>query len=224
MKYEPWKTRAALAAACLLAAAPAVQASLIGDSVDASLQTRPGTWGVVTQSFAPSATVGAGLEFSGQWSFVVMGELQQAWDIGVDIDGTRVTVTAHESTDGSNNIYAYSRYLFQITLSDLDLGQALHTVQLVSGLGSISGPGYALDVVRSSHTDDSLTLQWFNLPFGSANLAPHGGSWVFELNPTPAAAPGSAAANVPEPGSALLATAALGALATASWRRRRRPG
>lgn len=217
-----WK-KAACAAGVAMCLAPVAQASLIGDSVSGSLSSS--VWGDVPQAFNPATVaVGAGVEFSGQWRFAPWEPASsELWDIQVDIGASSVRVSAHENTAATNNIYAYTTLLFQIVLSGLDLGQPISAVQLSSGVSRVGMPGNEWDVVRSAFTADSLTLSFYNLPFGSANTLPNGGDWVFDLNPVPqGSVPGTGTGGqVPEPAALPLALLALGGAALASRRRRR---
>ena len=199
------------AALGVLAACP-VQAGLIGDSVTGNLTASAGGWGVVTQQFASPATVGAGLEFSGQWKYAPGGVTSEVWDITVDIDATSITVSAHENTTGSNNLKAYNGTLFGITLGGLDLGSAITGLSLVSGQSTWSN----YDVFTASTTASGIAINWHNLDFGSGDFPPNGGSWTWAIQ----TADVPPAQGVPEPASAALVLAGL--LATAAARRRRR--
>lgn len=214
----PLRSRRAVlsvAAAGLLTAGSA-QASLIGDSVTGSLWASPQMWGSVTQQFDSPATVGAGVEFTGQWQFAPGGSVSQVWDVTVDLSASSLTVSAHENTAGGNNLYWYNNALFGIVLSGLDLGDGITGLKLVSG----SSTWASYPVFTATTSAQGIAISWNNLDFGSANNSSNGGSWTWEIQyagaPTGPVGENQA---VPEPASAALLLAGLAG--TAVFRRRK---
>lgn len=204
-----------VAAAGLLTAGSA-HASLLGDSVTGSLWANAGGWGTVTQQFASPATVGAGAEFTGQWTYAPGGTVSEVWDITVDLDATSLTVSAYENSAGSNNLYSYTGTLFGIVLAGLDLGEGITGLSLVSGSSTWS----AYSIFTAATSAQGIAIDWHNLNFGSANMPPNGGSWTWEIQYAGATtSPGGGNQAVPEPASAALMLAGLAG--TAVFRRRK---
>ena len=214
----PFPSRRAVlcAAAAGLLTAGSAHASLIGDSVTGSLWANAGGWGSVTQQFASPATVGAGVEFTGQWQFAPGGSVSQVWDITVDLGATSLTVSAHENTAGSNNLYSYSGTQFGIVLGDLALGDGITGLSLVSGASTWS----SWPIFTATTSAQGIAINWHNLDFGSANAEPNGGSWTWDILYAGATTgPGGEDQAVPEPASAALLLAGLAG--TAVFRRRK---
>lgn len=187
-------------------------ASLIGDSVTASLWANSQAVGTqVSSQFAPSAVVGDGTEFTGQWRLDDSGEQSQLWDIAVDIGATSFTVSAHEITSGANNIYYVGNFL-SVRLGDLDLGSPITDVRLVSGVEQFPSGAYAF---TKTFTTDSVSIDLWALPFGSGNTAPHGGSWTFSFLAE------DEQVSVAEPGAGVLFGLGLAAIFGLSRRRNR---
>lgn len=196
-----------------LAASPGAHAGLVGDSITASLSANAMMWGSTPQQFSPSAVVGAGVEFSGSYLFAPGGSPDEQWAITVDVAATSFTISAHEVTGGANNLYYYNGTLFSVHLGDLDFGAPITGVQLVSGPATWS----TWDVLSTAFSANSIDIDFHNLPFGSGNSAPDGGSWTFNILPQGSTVP--TGGTVPEPASFGLAALAL--LGLAGTRRRR---
>ncbi len=203
--------------ASLLAALPAAHAGLVGDAVTGSLATAPNNWGVVTQTFGATATVGAGTEFTGQWTFAPGGVTSEVWDISVDIGADTLTVSVFENSPGSNNLYMYDGTMFSLALGDLDFGTPITGLSLIAGTtGFTAGFNGVFYSDTSTVVDaDSVGISFHNLRFGGGDTGPNGGSWTWRILPSGDNTPTN---GVPEPGSAALAGLALLGLA---WSRRR---
>ena len=178
-----------------LLAAGAANASLIGDSVGAILVDQSG--GVVAPPFVPTAIVGAGVEFTGTWSYA---PLNQIWNVALDIDASTFTISFNEvGINSSSDISGFT--FFGVGLSDLDFGSN------IIGVTVLASDGAAVQSI--GFTPRGVTVQWDSLLFRDASGNPlRGGSSTFSIQ----------TAAVPEPATGALA--ALGLLGMALLRKR----
>ncbi len=176
-------------------AAGTAHASLIGDSVSARLVDFTG--GVVAPQFAPTATVGGGVEFNGVWSFAPLG---QVWNVALDLDASTFTISFNDVGSGATHDISGQTFL-GLQLSDLDTGGKIIGVSVLSSSGAA--------VQSIGFTDHGVTVQWNVFQFRDANGAPlTGGSSTFRI-----------LSAVPEPSTWLLMAAGLAGL---TWRHRLR--
>ena len=176
-------------------AAGTAHASLIGDSVSARLQDFAG--GVVAPQFNPTATVGAGVEFNGTWSFAPLG---QVWNVALDLDASTFTVFFNDVGSSATHDITGQTFL-GLQLSDLDTGGKIIGVSVLSSSGAA--------VQSIGFTDHGITVQWNAFQFRDANGVPlAGGSSTFGI-----------LSAVPEPSTWLLMATGLAGL---TWRRRAR--
>ena len=188
LKHLPWS----LLIASVLAAGSA-NASLIGDSVQGFIVDQGG--GVVAPQFNPTATVGAGVEFSGTWSYAPLG---QVWNVTVDLDASTFTVFFDDVGTGSTHDITGFTFV-GLALSDLDLGSDIIGVSVLSGNAAVQSIGF---------TPHRITVQWNEFMFRDANNNPlSSGSSTFRILTAP----------VPEP--ALFALLASGLLIVAVARK-----
>ena len=183
-----------IAAFVIAACAATAHAGLVGDSVTGVLvSTAAAPNAGVTTQFVSPATVGAGVEFSGVWSYPNFGQI---WNIGVDVGADSVIVTTHNS-GSAGGIGTFSGSFFRIDLGDLDMGSD------ITGVTQSVGP---LDAMRSiTFTAHQVSLEW-------KALGAEDGRYVFDLLTA------QQTSNVPEPSSAALIALGLGGVAI--WRRR----
>ena len=180
-----------------LLAAGAANASLVGDSVGARLQDFVG--GVVAPQFAPTAIVGAGVEFNGTWSYA---PLNQIWNVALDIDASSFTISFNDVGINSSSDISGPTF-FGLQLSDLDFGSDIIGVTVLSSNGAA--------VQSIGFTPRGVTVQWNAFQFRDASGNPlRGGSSTFSIQ----------SAAVPEPATGALA--ALGLLGMALLRKRNR--
>ena len=188
LKHLPWS----LLIASVLAAGSA-NASLIGDSVQGFIVDQGG--GVVAPQFNPTATVGAGVEFSGTWSYAPLG---QVWNVTVDLDASTFTVFFDDVGTGSTHDITGFTFV-GLALSDLDLGSDIIGVSVLGGDAAVQSIGF---------TPHRITVQWNEFMFRDANNNPlSSGSSTFAILTAP----------VPEP--ALFALLASGLLIVAVARK-----
>lgn len=187
------RTARAAVVAGLLAAGSA-QAGLLGDTVGAKLQDIAG--GVVAPQFSPTAVVGAGVEFTGTWTYA---PLNQVWNVALDIGASSFTITFTDV--GINASHDISGFTFMgLVLSDLDPGGIITGVSLLSGQAGVQSVGFS---------DHGITVQWNIFQFRNADGNPiNSGSSTFGFQTAP----------VPEPAPAGLL--ALGLLTLAVVRKR----
>ena len=194
--------RTARAAVCAgLLVAGSAQADLLGDTVGAKLQDIAG--GVVAPQFTPTAAVGAGVEFTGTWSYA---PLNQVWNVALDFGASSFTITFTDV--GANASHDISGFTFMgLVLSDLDPGGVITGVSVLSGQAGVQSVGFS---------DHGITVQWNIFQFRDAQGNPiNSGSSTFGFQTSP----------VPEPAPAGLL--ALGLLTLAMVRKRQartRPG
>ena len=192
-----WARRRGLARAAVVAgllAAGSAQAGLLGDSVGAKLEDIAG--GVVAPQFTPTAIVGAGVEFTGTWSYA---PLNQVWNVALDIGASSFTITFTDV--GVNASHDISGFTFMgLVLSDLDPGGIITGVSVLSGQAGVQSVGFS---------DHGITVQWNIFQFRNADGNPiNSGSSTFGFQTAP----------VPEPAPAGLL--ALGLLTLAVVRKR----
>lgn len=174
-------------------AAGTAHASLIGDSVSARLVDQAG--GVVAPQFAPTAIVGAGVEFNGVWSFAPLG---QVWNVDLDVGASTFTVSFNDVGSGATHDISGMTFL-GMALGDLNPGGKIIGVSVLSSSGAA--------VQSIGFTDHGITVQWNIFEFRDANGDPlAGGSSTFSIQTA-----------VPEPSTWLLMAAGLAGL---TWRRR----
>ena len=179
-----------------LIAAGSANASLIGDSVQGFIQDSVGA-GVVTTQFTPTATVGAGIEFNGTWSYA---PLAQVWNVAVDLDASSFTVFFNNVGTGSTHDITGFTFL-GLALSDLDLGSNIIGVSVLSSNAAVQSIGF---------TNRGITVQWNEFKFRDASNNPlSSGYSSFQILTAP----------VPEPSS--FALLGLGLLTIAVMRKRR---
>jgi hypothetical protein len=132
------------------ATAGSAQATLIGDQVQGLLvNTSPSAGTSILTQFSPTAIVGPGVEFSGQWQWTA---IPIVFNISVDLDASSFTVTTNSTNPatsiGSSDVVA-------IVLSDLDLGGP------ITGVSQTGGP---TDHVKTiSFTANSITVNFSGL-------------------------------------------------------------
>lgn len=157
-------------------AAGSAHASLIGDSVQGFLSAQGG--GAVTTQFNPTtATVGAGVEFSGTWSYA---PLDQVWNITVDLDASTFTVFFNDvGTGPTHDVSGFTSV--GLALSDLDLGTNIVGVSVLGGDAAVQSIGFS---------DHGITVQWNAFVFRDANGDPvSNGSSTFQILTAPVPEP-----------------------------------
>jgi hypothetical protein len=169
-----------LTAATLFGSTALAQASLIGDTVSASLSGGNQFW-VVESQFSSPTVVGAGIEFSGRVSLdAALGpQVAQYWNVTVDVSDSDVLVTWTPDHPGQGP-WGCGGYCVGLDLTDLagDIG----------GLSLVSGPAGQIQSLASSASSSSVRWNSFS-----------GGQFDFRLP----------ASQVPEPASLGLVAAAL---------------
>ena len=181
-------------------AAGSAHASLIGDSVQGFLSDQGG--GVVAPQFNPSATVGAGVEFNGTWSYA---PLEQVWNVAVDLDASSFTVFFNDVGTGSTHDISGFTFL-GLALSDLVPGSTIIGVSVLASDAAVQSIGF---------TDHGITVQWNAFIFRDASNNPlSSGSSTFEILTAP----------VPEPSSVALLGLGLLIVSVARWRRLKSSG
>lgn len=179
-----------------LLAAGAANAGLVGDSVGARLVDFVG--GVVAPQFAPTAIVGAGVEFNGTWSYAPLGQI---WNVALDMDASTFTISFNDVGLNSSSDLCCATF-FGLQLSDLDFGSN------IIGMTELASDGAAVQSI--GFTPRGVTVQWNVFQFRDASGNPlAGGSSTFAIQTA-----------VPEPATGALA--ALGLLAMALLRKRNR--
>ena len=158
-----------------------------------------GAGGVVAPQFAPTAIVGAGVEFNGTWSYA---PLNQIWNVALDIDASTFTISFNDVGLNSSSDISGATFL-GLQLSDLDFGSD------IIGVTVLASDGAAVQSI--GFTPRGVTVNWnvFQFRDASGNPLP-GGNSTFSIQ----------TAAVPEPASGALA--ALGLLAMAVLRKRNR--
>lgn len=180
-----------------LLAAGAANASLVGDSVGARLVDFVG--GVVAPQFAPTAIVGAGVEFNGTWSYA---PLDQIWNVALDLGASTFTISFNDVGLNSSSDISGASFL-GLQLTDLDFGSD------IIGVTVLASDGAAVQSIGFSPR--GVTVNWNVFQFRDASGNPlAGGSSTFSIQ----------TAVVPEPASGALA--AVGLLALAVLRQRNR--
>jgi hypothetical protein len=201
MKIVNVQTLKVVALSALLAAGSA-NAGLVGDTVTAQMvplfdnnANFPGDATTIPNQFNPTAVVGAGVEFSGQWAIPFQGV---HYITTVDLSDNAFTVTM-DSQGSSHGIFGPP--LLEIDLGSLDLGSDITGVTLSSGYAGVIG--------STSFTKDSVKLVWTGFWDGNFGTV---ASWTFDLK---TAAPPAA---ISEPASTTIV--ALGLLGVALTRRK----
>ena len=180
-------------------AANAVHATLVGDTVTGSLTNKYPSWTSVPTPMNPSAVVGSGTEFNGQWKYEVPDFFSFVWDVSVDLGATSFTVSIHDKNNPGANVYAYDSPLFAIDLGSLNLGSPITGVNLTSGTSQFGN----LTFVSWDFTADSIALTWYDIPSPSQSYGT--GFWTFDI----VTGNDSAGATVPEPDTLVLMGLAL---------------
>lgn len=117
-----------VALACLFSLSVSTQASIIGDTVNASIQNDlSGT--SIDQQFNPSAVVGSGSEFSGAYT----DPFSKQWYFDLDIAADQFTLKVTNQYDWGN-VYMNDNgnSIIKFNLSDLDWGSAVSNIVLSS--------------------------------------------------------------------------------------------